>query len=177
MNDITQRLDALEAHVAAELAAIREQLAGMSGLPEVMTIPFQGHTWFTDGYRCIRDAWIGEFYPRPDQPDLQPLWESWRAITRPVVMVATVLQDGEHRLAVLSDGAFLMFDWMQELQATRGCTMSHTADPRQPVVFRDPEGEIVAAQAPVYDPAGLVLTDWRGLDGSPLEKPPACVKQ
>lgn len=175
--DIEQRLQALEAHVAAELLAIREQLADEGDLPRVCAFTFNGRPWFTDGRRCIRDSWPGEFAPRRDEsPDLAPHWETWQAITRPVVMVATVLNEGEHRLAVLSDGTYLAFDWMTELQAVRGCAMAHGDDPTQPVVFRDAAGEVVAAQAPVWQAAPLDLTDWRGLDGSPLAKPPACVK-
>lgn len=174
--DIEQRLQALEAHVAAELLAIREHLAGLDDLPQVYVVPFNGATWYTDGFRCIRDRWPGEFAPkRGDLPDLAPHWAIWEAITRPVVMVATVMQDEAITLAVLSNGAYVLFDWMTELQAERGCVMFHGADPKQPVVFRDGEGEVVAVQMPIYSEYPLALTDWRGLDGRPLEKPPACV--
>jgi hypothetical protein len=184
MDDVTlkTRLDrleytagVLESEVKALRAEIDELRAAESGLSQVYALTFNGHAWYTDGHRAIRDGWPGEFAPKGgEQPDLTPHWETWQTITRPVVMVATVLNEGQHRLAVLSNGTYVAFDWMTELQALRGCTMAHGTDPRQPVVFRDSEGEVVAILMPVY--GEVELSDWRGLDGSPLEKPPACVK-
>lgn len=144
---LEEAVDSIESH----LEDLKEEVETLRrlhpSLPEVMVVEVAGVKWFTDGWAAIRDAWVGEYTPRDNQPDLGALLPQWEAVTAPV-RVRDYAEDTYRALALLSDDTWMDRRHMDELTVGRGFTMHHNAG-LGPVIFRDAAGQVAAIQMPI----------------------------